>query len=497
MVTRLNAFWRSSINALDALARCVVAAALAVAAARGQAQATDGGVIADDEAWVQGTSLYLDVTLNRVATGRLAHFDQRDGALWVRPSTLRELGFALDPATVEPLPLGAFGDVVVEYDAERQRIALTAPLARLALPTQRLGPEVVEVARASSSPGMVLDYDLYATAGDGTRSAAATTALRAFADRAGVFETTAILRGSRAVGAGWRGDSARLDTRWQFAFPTSMLRLRVGDGISAALDWTRATRLGGVSFGTDFSLQPYRVTTPLPAFFGSATLPSAVDLYVDGVRQYSGEVAPGPFQLTTLPVVDGAGSAQLVVTDALGRARSIDLSLYASRQLLAQGLADWSVDLGYVRRNYGIASFDYGDDLLGLASLRYGVSERFTLEAHGEHAPGLTLGGVGGAWLLGARGGVLSASVARSQGHGDGGTQVSLGYNWADRRFAFSFDSTRAQKGYRDVASAYGPAPPRMPARSAPTSCASTTPASRSRGTRACSGPTRSAARCR
>ncbi|MGN6521440.1 MAG: fimbria/pilus outer membrane usher protein [Dokdonella sp.] len=458
---RSNALWRRSISARSALARCVTAAAFALGAPHGHAQTTDSGLIADDEAWVRGTSLYLDVTLNRVATGRLAHFDQRDGALWVRASTLRALGFAIDPAAADPLPLASLGDVVVEFDAERQRIALTAPLGRLSLATQTLNAQAFDAPHATSSPGAVLDYDLYATAGDGTRSVAATTDLRAFADRAGVFETTAITRGARVDGGGWRGDSARLDTSWQLAFPASMLRLRIGDTVTDALDWTRATRIGGISIGTDFGLQPYRVTTPLPAFFGSATLPSAVDLYVDGVRQYSGQVAPGPFQLNTVPVINGAGSAQLVVTDALGRASTVDLSLYASRQLLARGLADWSVDVGYVRRNYGITSFDYGSDLLGIGSLRYGVSDRFTLEAHGEHAPGLALGGVGGVWLLGSRGGVVSASVARSDAHGDGAGQVTLGYSWADRRFAFSFDSARAQKGYRDAASAYGPAPPR------------------------------------
>lgn len=456
-----NALWRRSARARRVLARCLAAVALALASAHGHAQATDGGLIADDEAWVRGTGLYLDVTLNRVATGHIAHFDQRDGALWVRASTLRALGFVIEPGASDPMPLAALGDVVVDFDAERQHLSLTAPLARLALATQTLNAGSAETPRATSSPGAVLGYDLYATAGEGTRSLAATADLRAFADRAGVFETTAIMRGARADGGGWRGDSARLDSNWQLAFPDSMLRLRVGDTVTDALDWTRATRLGGVSIGTDFGLQPYRVTTPLPAFFGSATLPSAVDLYVDGVRQYSGQVAPGPFQLNTMPVVNGAGSAQLVVTDALGRASTIDLSLYASRQLLARGLADWSVDLGWVRRNYGITSFDYGRDLLGIGSLRYGVSDRFTLEAHAEHAPGLALGGVGGVWLLGSRGGVLSASLARSQAHGDGAGQVSVGYNWADRRFAFSVDSTRAQKGFRDAASAYGTAPPR------------------------------------
>lgn len=59
--------------------------------------------------------------------------------------------------------------------------------------------------------------------------------------------------------------------------------------------------LGGLQIGSNFDLQPYMTTTPLPAFFGSATLPSAVELYVNGLKQYSGEVPAGPFELNTAP----------------------------------------------------------------------------------------------------------------------------------------------------------------------------------------------------
>ena len=101
------------------------------------------------------------------------------------------------------------------------------------------------------------------------------------------------------------------------------------------------------------------MTTPLAQFLGEATLPSAVDLYINGVKQYSGNVPAGPFQLNTVPTINGAGSAQVVLTDAFGRSSVINLSLYATNRLLQAGLADWSVEVGPVRERYGVASFDY------------------------------------------------------------------------------------------------------------------------------------------
>ena len=460
-MNRPSKFWRRSNPPGRTLLRRVALACLLVSRACLAADA-DNPLIADESGWGQGTELFLEVTLNGVATGRLAHFDQRDGALYVRLSTLRALGFVLAVDTTDPLRLSDLRGATVDYDALRQRISIVAPIDLLSLPTNRLNAPEESAPVATSSTGLVLDYDIHGTAGSGLASLSATTGLRVFTGGAGVFDSTAISRSSRGGGNGWHADSVRLDSSWQMTFPDSMLRLAVGDDVTDALDWTRATRLGGISIGTDFGLQPYRITTPLPAFFGSATLPSAVDLYVDGIKQYSGEVAPGPFQLTTIPTINGSGTAQIVTTDAFGRLSTVDVSLYATRQLLRHGLADWSVDVGVVRRNYGLESFDYGHEPVGTGSLRYGVSDRFTLETHGETTQGLASAGIGGVWLLGARGGVMSSSIARSQFRGDGAYQYSLGYNWTNSRFSFSVDSMRAERGFRDVPSLYGAPPARV-----------------------------------
>lgn len=50
------------------------------------------------------------------------------------------------------------------------------------------------------------------------------------------------------------------------------------------------------------------------------------------------------------------GNAQIVLTDALGRNTTLQYSLYGSTQLLAEGLSDWSVEAGWVRKNYGYES---------------------------------------------------------------------------------------------------------------------------------------------
>jgi len=409
----------------------------------------------------EGEDLYLDVTINQQPTGQLAHFGARDGQLWASRSTLRQLGIQAPPAGPDPLPLSSLDGLVVDYDAAHQSVSLTAPLALLdRQPTMLNSHDTDTVPHASSSPGVLLNYDLYGTHGNhGSSSLSAYTELRAFA-RAGVFSSTALSQATRLPDEGWRDHSARLDSSWETSFPERMLSLRAGDTLTSATAWSRSTRIAGLQLSRNFALQPYRITTPLPAFLGEATTPSAVDLYINGIRQYSGKVAPGPFQVSSAPTISGSGIAQVVLTDAIGRISTIDFPFYGAEQLLQKGLSDWSAELGVVRENYGITSFDYGHDPAASGTLRYGVSDRLTAHGHLEATDGLAMAGLGGNLLLGDRGGVINLATAHSQARGNSGNLYNIGYQWNDGRFNVALDSTRTRGHFLDVASLYGTPPP-------------------------------------
>lgn len=406
----------------------------------------------------RGTDLYLDLSLNGMPRG-LVPFGLRDGELWASASALRQLGFVLPAGGSDPVRLASLPGVQVQFDAGRQSVAITAPLTLLKLPTTVIGAAGTGAQPASASPGLLLNYDLYGTQGSGnTSSLNAFTEIRAF-NGTSVLSNTALTQSARGDATGWQSSTARLDTTWSRSFQDELLTLRVGDTLTAALPWSRATRLGGIQLSRNFALQPYKTTAPLPAFMGSATLPSEVELYVNGMRQYSGQVPAGPFQLNTLPNINSTGQAQVVLTDALGRATTLNFSLYDTRQLLAKGLSDWSVELGAVRQNYGLRSFDYGRDPVASGTWRYGVTNSFTLETHGEATRGLATAGAGGAWQLGPLG-MLSGAVAQSTHDAGSGTQLNLGYSWQNQRLNFGVDSTRTRGDYRDVASLYGSATP-------------------------------------
>lgn len=433
-----------------------LAAPSAFDTAAGATGATGDAMLPPPTPLTASQTLYLEVTLNSAPRGLLPFIDAQ-GQLLASPETLRQLGFAARGDA--PVALDRIAGVVVRYDASLQTLALDVPLDLLQLPTTELqrAPEPTPVATAS--PGALLNYDVYGSYNDGGGNLALTSEVRLFGLGRGVLHNTAVTRSYRLSGERrWRGESVRLDTAWRLDFPESAVSLTVGDFYSGFLDWSRPVRMGGIHVGRNYGLQPYRVLTPTASFLGQAVVPSTVELYVDGLRQYNGEVPVGPFQLAAQPGITGTGSAQVVITDAFGRMQTLDFSFYGTQQLLAPGLSDWSLGAGRMRSDYGVRSFAYDDAVVASGTWRRGMSATFTAEAHAEGGGGVRKAGIGGWWALGAAG-VVNASYSHGRLHDQAGGQYTVGYSWNNRRFNINLNSQRTHGDYRDLGALQGNVP--------------------------------------
>ena len=292
----------------------------------------------------------------------------------------------------------------------------------------------------------------------------------------------------------------RLDTSWSHSNPDSMVTTRIGDTISSSLTWTRPVRLGGAQVSRDFALRPDLITYPVPTLAGSAAVPSAVDLYVNNVRQFSGTAPSGPFVINATPAVTGAGEAVIVTRDVLGRSVMTTVPLYIDSRLLARGLTDFSVEGGFVRRSYALRSFDYAGEPSVSASLRHGLTDSLTLEAHGETTRGVYNTGAGALIEVG-HAGVFNLAVAGSAGNGGSnalssttygagfsgggfvplgigtgvtstgtrnaatpggsGVQIAAGWQWHTPSLSIDLQGQKATPHYSDLASAEGTPVPR------------------------------------
>ncbi len=179
-----------------------------------------------------------------------------------------------------------------------------------------------------------------------------------------------------------------------------------------------------------------------------------MDVLVNGARVLSSQVPPGPFQVPQTPIITGAGTVQMTVTDALGRQVTTTQPFYASPTLLAQGLQTYSAEAGAVRRNWGVLSNDYGA-MAGSATWRRGLSSNLTVEAHAEGTAGQAMAGAG--LVADAFGlGVVNLAVAGSGASGHTGASVSIGAERQARRFSFGVSGVFATSDFRDIAAMNG-----------------------------------------
>ena len=314
------------------------------------------------------------------------------------------------------------------FDENSQALSVQAP-PDLFDATLLMGKETNFSEPKSVSPGGFLNYDVSTSHEQDKTTTSGLVELGGFSDW-GVGQTRILVRDLEG-----KANAIRLDTTWVRDKPIQMSSLRFGDVTSGTSSWGGTVRFFGVQWSTNYSTQPGFTSYPLPEMSGEAALPSTVDLYVDNTLRMSREVPDGPFSIHDLPVTTGRGNARLVVRDILGREQVITQPYYTSPRLLRQGLKDYSYEFGFVRRNYGIESNNYGRPLV-VGTHRLGFSEQFTGEVHGELLGNQqTLGMSGVLWWPVA--GVLSGSLAMSHSEMGVGGLLGLGIEGKNRIFGF------------------------------------------------------------
>lgn len=381
-----------------------------------------------------GQQYMLELVVNQGQRGDIVPVERKNGDFWLRRGDLERAGIPADKLQGQQIDVNQLSGAKVEYDERRQRLLLTVPPAWL--PGQTIGQQSnAPRFPGRASNGALLNYDFYATRTDNAGSRLSSWNELRFFGPAGQFSTNGVYTQQLEGGvAGQQEGYIRYDTWFSNENENAAISWRAGDLVTDALSWSNSVRLGGVQIGRDFSVRPDLVTYPLPAFSGQAAVPSSVDLFINGYRSTQADVQPGPWSLTNVPFVNGAGDAVITTTDAVGRQITTTLPFYVSSSLLKQGLSDYSFSAGAIRENYGVQNFDYGAAAAS-GSYRYGLSDWLTLESHAEGSDSVAMGGAGGLVKLGSWG-VINGALAQSQMDGNTGTQYSWGYQYNNSWFS-------------------------------------------------------------
>lgn len=386
--------------------------------------------------------LFVAITINGVPEGEYL-VARRGGDFFVRPSDLARWGVRVPPAATTVIEneafvqLTAIAGMTLHFDPAGQRIALiiSAELfdsSNVSVPATRVRP-------TKSAFAAFLNYDLSVQYDHKVQAAA-------FLE-AGISDDWGLLATTMAVGQ--QTGSSRI-TRFDSYFlrddPDTLVRLIVGDTVTDARDWSRQIRFGGVRLGTDFSLQPNLITFSTPAFTGRTAIPSNVELLVNNARRFQADVAPGPFSINQVPLVNGAGDVTLVIRDALGVERRVTSSYYISSRLLRRGLSAWSLEAGAERLDYGIRNFSYANPFAA-GSYRRGVTDWLTLEGRTEVSGDVQMigGGANIVWPAIGEFGIAGAVSRGEDGQGalyriffsriTPGWSLAVSYQRASRQF--------------------------------------------------------------
>lgn len=399
--------------------------------------------------------LQLEVQMNGFPLNVIGAFALLpDGKIGSPRSELIELGIAVpEGAPDDIVPLNSIAGLSYVYDEETQTIALeVAEGSREAKEVDAAGGKTD--LEPTSSTGLAVNYTAYSAASyniadeiAGLNGGSVSFDARAFS-RFGTLQQTGILGTTTFADM----TAVRLDTTWNYSDEKRALSYRLGDIVSGGLSWTRPVRMGGGQVRRNFDLRPDLITMPVPQVEGSAKVPSTLDVYIDGVKAYSGKLQEGPFKVDNLPVYTNEGTVRVVLTDVTGREVTSETDFITSPELLKRDLYDFSIDAGVLRSDFGTESFGYGDQPVGVASLRYGILDILTGEAHVEAGLGLVSGGAG-LLLNGGKIGLFSGAAAASTFENETGFFLQAGWEARYGRLGLSASASRTVGDYKDLAS--------------------------------------------
>ncbi len=417
--------------------------------------------------------LQLEVFINDAPAQLIGSFVSVGGhRIGARRDELEEIGLAPPgngASAAEVIVLDELPGLSYRYDVPGQRIFITATDALRAPKTYQAVSGAPNRPSAQADFGGVLNYNLFASSvgkiAPGSfdfSGVSATLDSRVFSPY-GTLSQSGILRGSSLT----RGEALRLDTTFAFSDPETLRTYRAGDVVSGGFAWTRPIRMGGLQVQRTFALRPDLVTLPLPSVSGSAAVPSTADVYVNNLKTYSQEIAPGPYRITNIPMVSGGGEARVVLRDASGRETQTTIPLFASPRLLAPGLYDYSFETGVARLGYATPLDGYADSPVASGSWRQGVFDWLTLEGHAEGGGGVVNGGAGAVIRTGSFG-VASVALSASGLNRAKGLQSFVSYETQLLGVNFYASSQMSFGDYEDLASATARSKPKAPPRSGP-----------------------------
>lgn len=202
----------------------------------------------------------------------------------------------------------------------------------------------------------------------------------------------------------------------------------LGDTVTpAASGWGTRTPIFGITWGTNGRLDPSFSTLPDYSVFGVTDIPAVAQFIVDGEPVRETTLKPGPFEFSDLPFPDAYGDLTVSVEDVQGQVQYFKVPYIRIPQLYKKGLHTFDYGLGFEKVSSDNSFGEYGS-IVGSATHRYGFTDTFTGEIHGQISPGSLAFGVTGDFAFLQNNWFLSTNFATSFSDLGAGFQAGLSF---------------------------------------------------------------------
>lgn len=400
--------------------------------------------------------LPVDVTVNEAPSGQWLLL-QRNDILYASEEAFVEWRLQR-PENIQRLQtrgrtwltLSSLPGFAAHFDAANQSIALTFSAAAFK-PTTLMNEPQSPLQLTPATTAAFANYDLNLS-GSQVRAAPYSQNFGALVDF-GISGQWGVLTSSY-IGQNLIGDQVRsvrrLETVWNKDFPETNMTLRLGDSATHLGAFNSSFNFMGIQLTRNFSLRPGFVTQPIPVLFGTSSTPSMIDLYVNEVLRQTTRVPTGPFTIDNLPLITESGEARLVVKDALGRETVSVQPFFTHADLLEQGLSDWAVELGKIRRNLGTDNANYGPSFAS-ALWRQGINKQLTAQAELKWSADTKRMSGGAVYALPLQAlGILEIARSHDQTLGQG-RKWALGFEKSTPTQRLTWRTEGASRAYREI----------------------------------------------
>lgn len=404
-------------------------------------------------------TVVVRVTLNQEEKGDYFVQLLEDGDFLVRRSDLLGmglLGWVLEAQGAEEtrvegeayVRLGSLRGVEVRFDEATLTVEMTAPPSMLPASAVDLMRTARREAYRPRDNSFFLNYALEYSDSEAPDTEALTLGNELGVKVRDVLFLTDTLYARRDE----EEDFVRLTSSLTYDWRDRMQRLVVGDFVASAGVLGSSVPVGGVSFSKQYRINPYLIKYPLPAVRGVVATPSEVEVYVNGVRAYTGRFSPGEFELSNISSFGGAGAVEVVLTDSFGRRQRLLYPFYLTTRLLREGYNDYGYGAGFLRESLGVESNRYGDPVFSAYHDR-GVRDWLTLGFAAEGSEDAYHFGPQSYFRAG-NAGVVSLALAASRDGGRWGEAGLLGYEYQGRTMSGTLGLSAFSRDYTNLSRA-------------------------------------------